>query len=116
MTFAASGGGSTCSYSNLGREVGLRDRMLRVQIPPSTLMHSRAAVAQRKSVTSPRVKIARSNRVNRSHAALAQFGRRHEVQALGSVSSNLTGGTMEGKPGRRANHGEIAQQARAALS
>jgi hypothetical protein len=30
------GGGSTCSYSNSGREVGLRSRLLRVRIPPST--------------------------------------------------------------------------------
>ena len=32
---SAPGGGSLCSYSNLGREAGPRCRMLRVRIPPS---------------------------------------------------------------------------------
>ena len=45
------------------------------------------------------VEVARSTRVNRSYAALAQFGRRHEVQTLGSASSNLAGGT-ESEPAR----------------
>jgi hypothetical protein len=33
---SAPGGGSTCSYSNRGREGGLRSRQLRVRLPPST--------------------------------------------------------------------------------
>ena len=33
---SAPGGGSTCSYSNSGREGGLRSRLLRVRLPPST--------------------------------------------------------------------------------
>ena len=33
---SAPGGGSMCSYSNSGREGGLRSRQLRVRLPPST--------------------------------------------------------------------------------
>jgi hypothetical protein len=33
---SAPGGGSTCSYSNSGREGGPRSRLLRVRLPPST--------------------------------------------------------------------------------
>jgi hypothetical protein len=100
---SAPGGGSTCSYSNFGREASPRCWMLRVRIPPSARLlcdngkHS-SLVRRQSGFDSPgrlacgcssarsehlpaTEKVARSNRVSRSHAALAQL--RQEARGPG---------------------------------
>jgi hypothetical protein len=91
---SAPGGGSTCSYSNFGREASPRCWMLRVRIPPSARLLSdngkHASPVRRQpgfdspsrlargcsSVRSEHLpateKVARSNRVSRSHALVVE--------------------------------------------
>ena len=103
---SAPGGGSTCSYSNSGREDDLRSRLLRVRLPPSTpgirspihacLVATLSPVRRQSGFDSP-VGLAVI------HAELAQLERGASFRAR-RLTVRIRGSALrEGKPDRRAD-------------
>ena len=84
------GGGSTCSYSNSGREGGPRSRLLRVRLPPSTpgICGQIHACLVATASTLPRYGSSRGSTPRAgSHADVARPVTR-EVRIVGGAGSN----------------------------